>query len=202
MKMESKKEKKSKKAKYSTRKEVPQKNDLKTRLQNIKDKLGQLEKKEFWNSHLPWPKFLRKPKIRFIAPRISGSFPIPNRTGMFIIAIFLVGFSLACGAYDLISKTYGRIAIGYDSSTSPATPIFFLEGMHDQFFLEGIIAFAIIMCGLIGFLFIHQSTKHFYKPKYSYMLFAVGIGLLFFAFISMLLIVHYGKNIPMYSNSW
>ncbi len=189
---------KPKKAKYYKRKELPEKKDLKAKLNAVRNKLGQLEKREFWYSHLPWLKFLRKPKIRFVAPRISGTMPIPNRTLMFGIALILVGFSIACGAYDIVSKSTGRIAVGYDTSVQPARPIFFMDGMHDQFLLEGIIAFAIIMCGMIGFLFIHQSTKHFYRPKYSYMLFALGIGLLIFSFFSMTYIIIVEKGVTMY----
>ena len=173
--------------------------DLKTKLTNIGKKLSQLEKKEFWHSHLPWPKFLRKPKIRFTPPRINRTLPIPSRNIMFVLALFLVGFSIAGGAYDIISKTTGKIAVGYDTSVSPPRPIFFYSGIHDQFMLEGIIAFSLIICGLIGFLFIHQSTKHFYRPKYSYMLLLVGIALLMFAVFSLQSIVIYGKGIHLYS---
>ncbi len=194
--MESKKQRKSR---YQKRKIESEENDFKIKIKNITAKLSQLEKRDFWYYHLPWPKFLRKPRIRFVAPRISGSFPIPNRTIMFVIALFLVGFSIAGGAYDIVSKSTGKIAVGYDTSVQPARAIFFYQGIHDQFMLEGIIAFALICCGFIGFLFIHQSTKHFYRPKYSYMLFAVGIGLILFSFFSMTMIVLNGKNINMYS---
>ena len=153
MKMESKK-RKSQRSKSSKRKQVPEKADFKTKLKNFGSKFGQLERREFWYSHLPWPKFFRKPRIRFTAPRISGSFPIPSRNIMFVLSLFLVGFSIAGGAYDIISKTTGKIAVGYDTSVHPPRPIFFLEGIHDQFMLEGIIAFALIICGFIGFLFI------------------------------------------------
>lgn len=194
--MSAKKQKGPRKAKY---KQVPEKSNVKNKLEGLGEKLGQLEKREFWHSHLPWPKFLRKPKIRFVAPHISRTIPIPNRSVMFAIALILVAYSLAGGAYDIVSKTTGKIAIGYDTSTDPATPIFFYSGLHDQFLLEGIIGFSIILMGLIGFLFIHQSTKHFYRPKYSYMLFAVGVGLLFFSFIAITMIIEEGKGINMYN---
>lgn len=199
--MDSKKDRKPRRRKTYKKKPVPEKTDFKTKLGNVGSKLSQLESKEFWYSHLPWPKFLRKPKVRFVAPRIERTFPIPSRTVMYVLALLLVGFSLAGGAYDIVSKTTGKIAVGYDTSTSPPTPIFFYSGMHDQFFLEGIIAFSVIMMGLVGFLFIHQSTKHFYRPKYSYMLFAIGIGLVFFSFIAMTLIVEEGKGLNLY-NPW
>ena len=193
----SKKQKSSPKAKA---KQLPEKTGLKATFEKLGQRLGQLEKKEFWHSHLPWPKFLRKPRIRFSLPRINRTFPIPNRTVMFVLALILVGFSIAGGAYDIISTTTGRMAVGYTGGENPQA-IFFYTGMHDQFFLEGIIAFALISMGFIGFLFIHQSTKHFYRPKYSYMLFSVGIALIFMAFIFMNLIVtgEDGKDITMYS---
>ncbi len=200
--MESKKQKKPKRFTSKKQKQTTEPSDFKEKLKNIGARLGQLEKKQFWYSHLPWPKFLRKPKIRFVAPRINQTIPIPNRNIMFVLALFLVGFSLAGGAYDIISKTTGKIAVGYDTSVNPPRPIFFLSGMHDQFLLEGIISFALIICGFIGFLFIHQSTKHFYRPKYSYMLFAVGIGMLIFAFFSLEMIVIRGKGITMYGPNW
>ncbi|MFX1297970.1 MAG: hypothetical protein ACFFD2_24365 [Promethearchaeota archaeon] len=199
--MEVKKQKKPKRVKAYKRKPAPEKLDFKTKLRNFGAKLGQLEKRAFWYSHLPWPKFLRKPRMRFVAPRINRTIPIPSRNIMFVLALIFVGFSIAGGAYDLVNKTYGKIAVGYDNSVHPPRPVFFLEGIHDQFMLEGIIAFALIVCGFIGFLFIHQSTKHFYRPKYSYMLFALGIGLLFFSFITMTMIIvgEDAKNINMYS---
>ncbi|NVM55081.1 MAG: hypothetical protein HWN66_15355 [Candidatus Helarchaeota archaeon] len=198
--MESKKNRKPNRSKSYKRKQVPEKTDIKTKFEKIGHKLGQLEKKEFWHAHLPWPRFLRKPKIRFVAPRINRTIPIPSRNLMFLLALFLVGFSLAGGAYDITSKTLGKMAVGYQSTGSgPPKPVFFYSGLHDQFMLEGIIAFAVICLGFIGFLFIHQSTKHFYRPKYSYMLFALGIGLVFFTFISMTLIVIKGKGLNLYN---
>ncbi len=194
--MSAKKQKGPKKGKF---KPDPEKPSIRTKLESVGGKLGQLEKREFWHSHLPWPKFLRKPKIRFVSPRISGSVPSPNRTIMFALALILLAYSLAGGSYDIVSKTTGKIAIGYDTSTDPATPIFFYSGLHDQFLLEGIIGFSLIFMGLVGFLFIHQSTKHFYRPKYSYMLFAVGVGLLFFSFIAITMIIEEGKGINMYN---
>jgi len=189
------------KTKNYKRKQVrEEKPDFQTKLKDIGKKLGQLEKKEFWYAHLPFPKFIRKPRIRFTPPRINPAVPIPNRIIMFIISLFLVGFSIAGGAYDMVSKTTGRIAVGYDTSTHPATPIFFYEGLHDQFLLEGIIAFSLILMGFIGFMFIHQSTKHFYRPKYSYMLFAVGIVLILFAVFSLQSIVVNQKGVNLYSD--
>lgn len=181
-------------------KEVPEKNDLASKLKVMRKKLGQLETREFWYNHLPFPKFLRKPRIRFSPPRINPTVPIPNRIIMFVLSLFLVGFSIAGGAYDMVSKTTGRIAVGYDTSTHPATPIFFYNSLNDQFFLEGIIAFLLIICGFIGFLFIHQSTKHFYRPKYSYMLLAIGIILVFFAVFSLQSIVIHQKGTHLYSD--
>jgi hypothetical protein len=200
--MESSKQKPPKKARFYKKRQEPEKSDLKAKLRTIRDKLGQLETKEFWHSHLPWPRFLRKPKIRFEAPRINRTIPIPNRTIMFCLSLILVCFSIAGGAYDMVSKSVGKIAIGYDTSVTPPRPIFFYGGMNDQFMLEGIIAFALIICGFIGFLFIHQSTKHFYRPKYSYMLFAVGIVLLLFAVFSLQSILIHGKGTHLYSSSF
>ncbi|HUX99571.1 MAG TPA: hypothetical protein VMV49_08465 [Candidatus Deferrimicrobium sp.] len=200
--MESPKQKPPKKARFYKKKQETEKSDFKTKLKKIGNKLGQLEKKEFWHSHLPWPRILRKPKIRFEAPRINRTIPIPSRNVMFVLALIIVCFSLAGGAYDLVSKTVGKIAIGYDTSFTPPKPIFFYSGMHDQFMLEGFIAFALIICGFIGFLFVHQSTKHFYRPKYSYMLFALGIVLVLFAVFSLQSIFINGKGVHLYSSTF
>jgi len=176
-----------------------EKPDLQTKLKELGKKLGQLENRSFWYAHLPFPKFIRKPRIRFTPPRINPTVPIPNRIIMFILALFLVGFSIAGGAYDMVSTNLGKIAVGYDTSTTPATPIFFYEGLNDQFMLEGLIAFSLIMMGFIGFMFVHQSTKHFYRPKYSYMLFAVGIVLILFAVFALQSIVVNEKGVNLYS---
>jgi uncharacterized membrane protein YidH (DUF202 family) len=188
------------KTKNYKRKQVrEEKPDFQTKLKDIGKKLGQLEKKEFWYAHLPFPKFIRKPRIRFNPPRINPTVPIPNRLFMFAFSLILVGFSIAGGAYDLVSTNLGKIAVGYDTSTDPPTPIFFYKSLNDQFMLEGLIAFALIMMGFIGFMFIHQSTKHFYRPKYSYMLFAVGIVLILFAVFSLQSIVVHNKGVNLYS---
>jgi uncharacterized membrane protein YidH (DUF202 family) len=190
---------KAKNYKRKTLQDKEEKPDFQTKLKEIGKKLGQLEKREFWYAHLPFPKFLRKPRIRFSLPRVNTTVPIPNRIIMFAFSLILVGFSIAGGAYDMVSTNVGKIAVGYDTSTTPATPIFFYNGLNDQFMLEGIIAFAIIMMGFIGFMFIHQSTKHFYRPKYSYMLFAIGIVLVLFAVFSLQSIVINQKGVNLYS---
>jgi hypothetical protein len=189
----------SKPKNYKRKQVTEEKSDFETKLKDLGKKLGQLEKKEFWYAHLPFPKFLRKPRIRFTPPRINPTVPIPNRILMFLFSLIIVGFSIAGGAYDLISTNLGKIAVGYDTSTSPPTPIFFYQSINDQFMLEGIIAFALIGMGFIGFMFIHQSTKHFYRPKYSYMLFAIGIVLILFAVFSLQSIVIHEKGVNLYS---
>jgi len=182
--------------------ELPEKTDFTSKLKEIGRKLSRLEKKDFWYAHLPFPKFLRKPRIRFTPPHINPRIPIPNRIIMFVFALVLVAISIAGISYDIVSKSTGQMAVGYDTSTHPATPIFFYNSLNDQFMLEGFIAFALILCGFIGFLFIHQSTKHFYRPKYSYMLFAIGIVLIFFSVFVLQSIVVHDKSIHLYSDKY
>lgn len=182
---------------YKRKQAREEKPDIQTKLKFLGKKLGQLEKKEFWYAHLPFPKFLRKPRMRFTPPRINRTIPIPNRTIMFIFALALVGFSVAGGAYIMVSTNVGKIAVGYTySSSGPPIPDFFIDSLNDQYMLEGIIAFALIIMGFIGFMFIHQSTKHFYRPKYSYMLFATGIVLILFAVFALQTIAVNEKSPP------
>ncbi|NVM55041.1 MAG: hypothetical protein HWN66_15150 [Candidatus Helarchaeota archaeon] len=169
------------------------------KLQKLKIKLNKLEKRKFWKAHLFWPKFLRKPKIRFLSSRLKIQIPIPNRTFMFVISLVLVAFSIAGGAYNIVNKTMPPL--GYNDPTNgPPHPDFFYPDMNKQYLLEGIIGFALIFVGFVGLIFIHQSTKHFYRPNYSYMLLTIGIGLMLFSFFSLVRIVTIEKQIEMYSD--
>ncbi len=181
------------KSRFRKKQGYSRKTRIQANLKKVKDKFRQLEKREFWTIHLTWPKFLRRPKIRFNSYKFKFSLPVPNRMGMFILAIVLIGFSLAGGAYNLVNNSVTFVA-------DPQPTWFYPKEVNEQFVLEGLIGFLLIFVGFLGFFFVHQSSKHFYHPRYSYMLFAVGITLISFAFYSLTRIMQLGKMIEMYQD--
>ena len=90
------------------------------------------------------------------------------------IAIFLFGG----GLYDLIITPYPAI---YSNSTGGF--IFLYPQLSEQFISDSVLATILYALGTVGLIAIYQSTKYAYKPRQAYMMFVVGIVLLFLAYI-------------------
>jgi len=90
------------------------------------------------------------------------------------IAIFLFGG----GLYDLIITPYPAI---YSNSTGGF--IFLYPQLSEQFISDSVLAAILYALGTVGLIAIYQSTKYAYKPRQAYMMFVVGIVLLFLAYI-------------------
>ena len=60
---------------------------------------------------------------------------------------------------------------------------FLYPDLGAQFISDTVIATTLYALGFIGLLAIYQSTKYAYKPRQAYMMLAVGVALLFLAYI-------------------
>ncbi len=60
---------------------------------------------------------------------------------------------------------------------------FLYPDLGAQFVSDTVIATTLYAMGFVGLLFIYQSTKYAYKPRQAYMMLAVGVALLFLAYI-------------------
>jgi hypothetical protein len=87
-------------------------------------------------------------------------------------AIFLFGG----GLYDIIVKPL-------PSFYSGGSFLFLYPSLGDQFISDSIIAITLYTLGAVGLVIVYQSTKYAYKPRQAYMMFLVGVVLLFMAYI-------------------
>jgi len=88
------------------------------------------------------------------------------------IAIFLFGG----GLYDIIMKPYAAVYYG-------GRFIFLYPSLSYQFISDSIEAMILFALGVAGLVIMYQSTKYAYKPRQAYMMFLVGVVLLFLAYI-------------------
>jgi hypothetical protein len=88
------------------------------------------------------------------------------------VAIFLFGG----GLYDLIVKPL-------PSFYSGGSFLFLYPSLGDQFISDSIIAITLYAFGAIGLIVVYQSTKYAYKPRQAYMMFLIGVVLVFIAYI-------------------
>jgi hypothetical protein len=60
---------------------------------------------------------------------------------------------------------------------------FLYPDLGAQFVSDTVIATMLYAMGFVGLLAIYQSTKYAYKPRQAYMMLAVGVALMFLAYI-------------------
>ncbi len=87
-------------------------------------------------------------------------------------AIFLFGG----GLYNIIMKPLPAVYYG-------GRFYFLYPELGSQFISDSIIATLLYSLGIVGLIVMYQSTKYAYKPRQAYMMFLVGIFLLFLAYI-------------------
>ena len=106
--------------------------------------------------------------------RISTAKPSTLIISMICIAfaIFLFGG----GLYNIIMKPLPAIYYG-------GRFYFLYPELGSQFISDSIIATLLYSLGIVGLIVMYQSTKYAYKPRQAYMMFLVGIFLLFLAYI-------------------
>ncbi|MEM2319434.1 MAG: hypothetical protein QXW82_02415 [Candidatus Bathyarchaeia archaeon] len=100
------------------------------------------------------------------------------------LAVFLFGgglYSLAVGPPPA-AYAYGRFYFVYPS-------------LSYQFWSDSIISMILYSLGIIGAIFVYESTKQAYKPRQAYMMLLVGLSLLIVAYISIEAVIHVWKGV-------
>ncbi len=100
----------------------------------------------------------------------------PSTLVLAVIAVGIAVFLFGGGLYDLIMKPLPAVYYG-------GRFIFLYPELSSQFISDSIVAIILYSLGIIGLVTMYQSTKYAYKPRQAYMMFMVGIVLLFLAYI-------------------
>ena len=100
----------------------------------------------------------------------------PSAMILSILAMAFAVFLFGGGLYDIIMKPYPAVYYG-------GRFIFLYPDLSMQFISDSIEAMMLFTLGFIGLVAVYQSTKYAYKPRQAYMLFLVGVVLLFLTYI-------------------
>jgi hypothetical protein len=100
----------------------------------------------------------------------------PSAMILSILAMAFAVFLFGGGLYDIIMKPYPAVYYG-------GRFIFLYPDLSMQFISDSIEAMMLFALGVIGLVAVYQSTKYAYKPRQAYMLFLVGVVLLFLTYI-------------------
>ncbi len=100
----------------------------------------------------------------------------PSAMVLSILAMAFAVFLFGGGLYDIIMKPYPAVYYG-------GRFIFLYPDLSMQFLSDSIEAMMLFTLGVIGLVAVYQSTKYAYKPRQAYMLFLVGVVLLFLTYI-------------------
>jgi hypothetical protein len=100
----------------------------------------------------------------------------PSAMILSILAMAFAVFLFGGGLYDIIMKPYPAVYYG-------GRFIFLYPDLSMQFLSDSIEAMMLFTLGVVGLVAVYQSTKYAYKPRQAYMLFLVGVVLLFLTYI-------------------
>jgi hypothetical protein len=100
----------------------------------------------------------------------------PSAMILSILAMAFAVFLFGGGLYDIIMKPYPAVYYG-------GRFIFLYPDLSMQFLSDSIEAMMLFTLGAVGLVAVYQSTKYAYKPRQAYMLFLVGVVLLFLTYI-------------------
>ena len=100
----------------------------------------------------------------------------PSAMILSILAMAFAVFLFGGGLYNIIMKPYPAVYYG-------GRFIFLYPDLSMQFISDSIEAMMLFTLGVIGLVAMYQSTKYAYKPRQAYMLFLVGVVLLFLTYI-------------------
>jgi len=100
----------------------------------------------------------------------------PSTLILSAIAIAIAVFLFGGGLYTIIMKPLPSVYYG-------GRFLFLYPQLSEQFVTDSVIAMILYSLGIIGLILMYQSTKYAYKPRQAYMMFVVGIVLLFIAYI-------------------
>ena len=100
----------------------------------------------------------------------------PSTLILSAIAIAIAVFLFGGGLYTIIMKPLPSVYYG-------GRFLFLYPQLSEQFVTDSVIAMILYSLGIVGLILTYQSTKYAYKPRQAYMMFVVGIALLFIAYI-------------------
>lgn len=100
----------------------------------------------------------------------------PSTLILSIIAMAFAIFLFGGGLYDIIMKPLPAV---YYSGRF----VFLYPQLSEQFVSDSIVAMILYTLGISGTVIMYQSTKYAYKPRQAYMMFLVGVVLLWLAYI-------------------
>ncbi len=101
------------------------------------------------------------------------------RPSAFILSVAAMAFAVFLfggGLYDIIMKPLPAVYYG-------GTFLFLYPQLSEQFVADSVVAMTLYALGLVGLVVMYQSTKYAYKPRQAYMMFLVGVILVFMAYI-------------------
>jgi len=100
----------------------------------------------------------------------------PSAVILSTLAVAFAVFMFSGGLYDIIMKPFPAV---YYSGRF----IFLYPQLSEQFISDSLIAMILYSLGTIGLIATYQSTKYAYKPRQAWMMFLMGITLLFLAYV-------------------
>lgn len=112
----------------------------------------------------------------------------PSTFALGVAAVALAVFLFGGGLYSIVVGpppavyAYGRFYFVYPE-------------LSYQFWSDSIISMILYSLGIIGAIFIYESTKQAYKPRQAYMMLMTGLTLLLVAYISIEAVIHVWKGV-------
>jgi len=101
------------------------------------------------------------------------------RPSTFILSVATMAFAVFLfggGLYDIIMKPLPAVYYG-------GTFLFLYPQLSEQFIADSVVAMTLYALGIVGLVVMYQSTKCAYKPRQAYMMFLVGVILVFMAYV-------------------
>lgn len=112
----------------------------------------------------------------------------PSSFVLAVAAVTIAVFLFGGGLYSIIMKPYPAVYYG-------GRFLFIYPQLSEQFWSDSIISMILYSLGIIGALFIYQSTKYAYKPRQAYMMFTAGVAFLIVAYVSIEAVMSYWKGV-------
>jgi hypothetical protein len=108
--------------------------------------------------------------------RISSAKPSPFALG--VIAMAVAVFLYGGGLHLIIVKPLSAVYYG-------GRFLFVYPQLSEQWVSDSLVSMILFSMGTAGTMLIYQSTKYAYKPRQAYLVFIIGVVLLFVAYIAL-----------------
>ena len=102
----------------------------------------------------------------------------PSTLALAVIAMAVAVFLYGGGLHLIIVKPLPAVYYG-------GRFLFVYPQLSEQWVSDSIIAMILFSMGTAGTMLIYQSTKYAYKPRQAYLVFIIGVVLLFVAYIAL-----------------